>query len=460
MGKPISVPAQQVSTLKAKAASPILQVTVRCAFFNPSEGECLSPGEGIAGVTFELDGAPVAKVTTAISSVTTGVAANVAISPKLGSRSRREVGIARLPLTDVADGDHQLRIVPRNAASDAAGPATPDSATRLFRPLDVTFSIGDGKLTAASTTDGINYGYVTGFADGELAVDLKPVWMRSTAHGSNRSTISSIVVHHTSGAIISGAVHEALNTKGPHYEIDLDGHVVKYVQDSNAAWHAGAGSRWKGAQGLNSRSIGIEVVNQSGPFTEAQYQSLLELLEKLVAAHGIARTQVVAHADVRTGDPDAGGDPTLLNDDRQNCPGREFEWERLEAAGFCWNYSGGELGNYYDGYFSRYAEGTFKHGDNDAHQLFNGHKTKDVGVRDDSDPNWVGPITELQQDLEHIGYSLHVNGVYDLHTQRAVDRFQRRYFSGSRKGDIPDKLLGTVDGKTAMLIKTVRESLP
>ena len=45
-----------------------------------------------------------------------------------------------------------------------------------------------------------------------------------------------------------------------HYFVDEDGRVTQIVPEARRAWHGGAGS-WKGAIDINSRSIGIEIVN-------------------------------------------------------------------------------------------------------------------------------------------------------------------------------------------------------
>lgn len=105
-----------------------------------------------------------------------------------------------------------------------------------------------------------------------------------------------------------------------HYLIGADGRVFQLVDERDRAWHAGA-SRWGGRADLNSASIGIELDNDGvAPFTDAQIRSLIALLGDVTRRWGIARDQIVAHADVA---------PTRKVD-----PGAQFPWARLAAAGF------------------------------------------------------------------------------------------------------------------------------
>lgn len=52
-----------------------------------------------------------------------------------------------------------------------------------------------------------------------------------------------------------------------HYVLDKDGTLINIVKESDTAWHIGVGT-------ANRRSIGIEIVQASSPFTEDQYLSL------------------------------------------------------------------------------------------------------------------------------------------------------------------------------------------
>lgn len=72
-----------------------------------------------------------------------------------------------------------------------------------------------------------------------------------------------IVQHYTAGYTAQAAIN-TLARKGSgvsaHVVVDLDGTITQLVPFNVKAWHAGP-SKWMGYSGLNSYSIGIEIVN-------------------------------------------------------------------------------------------------------------------------------------------------------------------------------------------------------
>ena len=110
-----------------------------------------------------------------------------------------------------------------------------------------------------------------------------------------------------------------------HYFIAEDGEVVRLVDESKRAWHAGA-SYWRGHKDVNSASIGIELDNPGHAngyreFTEAQIEALVPLLNDIVRRHDIPRANVVGHSDVAPA--------------RKIDPGELFPWGRLAEYGLC-----------------------------------------------------------------------------------------------------------------------------
>jgi N-acetylmuramoyl-L-alanine amidase len=104
-----------------------------------------------------------------------------------------------------------------------------------------------------------------------------------------------------------------------HYLIDRDGTLHALVDEGARAWHAGAGS-WGGAGDVNSRSVGIELVNSGDvPFAEPQMVALERLLADLLRRHALPPQAVIGHSDMAP--------------DRKTDPGARFDWRRLAALG-------------------------------------------------------------------------------------------------------------------------------
>ena len=148
-------------------------------------------------------------------------------------------------------------------------------------------------------------------------------WRGSPNHDARRAQL--VVLHQTEmdsadAALLTLRTRNAHGRVSAHYLIGADGRLYQLVDESARAWHAGA-ARWAGIADLNSASIGIELDNDGqSPFTDAQIQTLLRLLEDVTRRLAIPRHMVVGHADVA---------PTRKAD-----PGVLFPWQRLAEAGF------------------------------------------------------------------------------------------------------------------------------
>lgn len=108
-----------------------------------------------------------------------------------------------------------------------------------------------------------------------------------------------------------------------HYMIDEDGRLLRLVREDRRAYHAGV-SYWRGGRDINSRSIGIELVNPGHefgyrPFPRAQMDVLTLLARDIMTRYGIAPARVLGHSDVA---------PTRKSD-----PGELFDWRGLARAG-------------------------------------------------------------------------------------------------------------------------------
>jgi N-acetylmuramoyl-L-alanine amidase len=109
-----------------------------------------------------------------------------------------------------------------------------------------------------------------------------------------------------------------------HYTIDEDGAVYHHVPENMRAWHAGV-SYWRGETDINSRSLGIELVNPGHehgyrPFPPDQIDALIRLCTELIHRHPILPDGILGHADVAP-------------ERRWFDPGELFPWAKLASAG-------------------------------------------------------------------------------------------------------------------------------
>lgn len=103
-----------------------------------------------------------------------------------------------------------------------------------------------------------------------------------------------------------------------HFLIDRRGGVTQFVPTDRAAYHAGA-SRWRGREGCNDFSVGIELIGDADhDFAARQYANLARLCRDLMRAHPkIAPGRIVGHGQV------------ALPRGRKADPGPRFDWARL-----------------------------------------------------------------------------------------------------------------------------------
>jgi N-acetylmuramoyl-L-alanine amidase len=108
--------------------------------------------------------------------------------------------------------------------------------------------------------------------------------------------IDLLILHYTgmpTGPDALARLCDPLAEVSAHYLIEEDGRVFRLVAETERAWHAGL-AYWAGERDINSRSIGIELVNPGHewgyrPFPEAQMTALIELAQGILARHPIPR---------------------------------------------------------------------------------------------------------------------------------------------------------------------------
>ncbi|MDP1738189.1 MAG: N-acetylmuramoyl-L-alanine amidase [Caulobacter sp.] len=187
-----------------------------------------------------------------------------------------------------------------------------------------------------------------------------------------------------------------------HYLVEEDGRIFRLVAEERRAWHAGR-SFWKGEEGVNHASIGIEIVNPGHefgyrPFPEAQIAAVIALLADIRGRWSIEDSRIIGHADVAPG--------------RKQDPGELFPWKRLAEAGH--------------------------------------------GVWAEADPAPGDPLIEgaegvgvfaLQAGLTRLGYDCAPSGKFDAATREVVTAFQRHW--------VQSRIDGVADGLTRARLMAV-----
>lgn len=135
-------------------------------------------------------------------------------------------------------------------------------------------------------------------------------------------TPSIIVIHYTAMQSAEAALDRLCDPAAEvsaHYLVSRLGDVTQMVEETARAWHAGAGE-WRGAQDINSRSVGIELDNSGAhPFPEPQMAALETLLKDILARWPIQPDDIIGHSDMAP--------------ERKSDPGPRFDWSRLARAG-------------------------------------------------------------------------------------------------------------------------------
>lgn len=130
-------------------------------------------------------------------------------------------------------------------------------------------------------------------------------WVGSPNFNNRRRAddITAIIIHSTANSTLEGVVNWFNNPNSQvsaHYTIGKNGEIVQHVQDMHRAWHAGR-SIWKGREGCNDYTIGIELVNLNDgqdPYPEVQHQANLALCAYLAHKYNISPEDIVGHVDI------------------------------------------------------------------------------------------------------------------------------------------------------------------
>lgn len=198
------------------------------------------------------------------------------------------------------------------------------------------------------------------------------------------TTIDMLVLHYTEMSSSRDAIERMCDSKAKvsaHYLIDKTGNIYQLIPDEKRAWHAGI-SYWRGREGINDHSIGIEIDNNGHePFPEKQMISVLELSQWLMKTFSIEAWNIVAHSDIAP--------------DRKSDPGAYFDWKWLAEHGV------GIMPD--DGVKQDSAE-----------------RIASLGDKGDY-------VVDFQKRLSDWGYKIKITGEYDKQTEYVVKAFRLHY---------------------------------
>ena len=223
--------------------------------------------------------------------------------------------------------------------------------------------------------------------------------------------LDMIILHYTGMQSGEGALDWLCNTASGvscHYFIDELGKITQLVPENKRAWHAGK-SCWEGESDINSRSIGIEIVNPGHEFgyrdfTDVQIDAVIELCRDCGERLCVPPQNILAHSDVAP----------LRKED----PGEKFPWQQLFKAGIGHWVMAEPIGS------GRYIQ------------------RGDVGA----------PVEALQSMLALYGYAVEITGEYDELTASSVTAFQRHFRQ--------QKVDGVADQSTLATLHRLLSSLP
>ena len=222
-----------------------------------------------------------------------------------------------------------------------------------------------------------------------------------------------ILLHYTgmqSGDAALARLTTAVSKVSAHYVVFEDGRIVQCVPESLRAWHAGVAS-WAGETDINSRSIGIEVVNPGHEFgykdfPRRQIAAVIALCRTIITRRGpISPDRVLGHSDVAPS--------------RKQDPGEKFPWGLMSESGV--------------GHWVRPAP------------LDLAGTTLIPGERGDQ-------VTRMQRTFRSYGYGIPESGSYDDVTRDVVAAFQRHFRQA--------RIDGIADPSTLLTLRALIETRP
>jgi N-acetylmuramoyl-L-alanine amidase len=222
-----------------------------------------------------------------------------------------------------------------------------------------------------------------------------------------------ILLHYTgmqTGEAALARLTSADSQVSSHYVVFEDGRIVQCVAEDKRAWHAGV-SHWAGETDINSRSIGIEIVNPGHEFDYPdfplrQIAAVIALCKSIMTRRGAFNPErVLAHSDVAPS--------------RKQDPGEKFPWELLSESGV--------------GHWVRAAPLSVP--------------GPTLAPGDDGEQ-----VVRLQRMLRSYGYGIEESGIYDDATRNVVTAFQRHFRQS--------KVDGISDPSTLLTLRALIDARP
>jgi len=241
-----------------------------------------------------------------------------------------------------------------------------------------------------------------------------PIDTSRSARGQD-SRVLFLILHYTVGDLPISLKVLTEDEVSAHYVVSDEAppRIFRLVDESRRAWHSGA-SAWKGHRMLNASSIGIEIVHPGFkpgpngeriyvPFSEAQMQALIPLMQDIVQRHRIRPDRILGHGEVS---------PAYKED-----PGPTFPWRRLAERGITPPWP------------------------DDSR----------VAAQRERFEALLPDAAWFQRALAQVGYPVDQTGAMDEQTQRVLMNFQMRYRPASHDG--------TPDAETAALLHVLTHPL-
>jgi len=206
--------------------------------------------------------------------------------------------------------------------------------------------------------------------------------------------VDFLVLHHVGSSELNniGASIDVFKKYGvsAHYIVSQEGVIYQLVDEKNVAWHAGR-SYWRGEDGLNTNSVGIEF-HSPDPFkvgfTKEQVKAGTALCNEIIKRHKIKPENIVGHSDV-------GYDEKTGRLDRKQDPSHLFDWKSFAKAGV----------------------GVFP----------NVRKSKKDGEIVCKLGDKGRAVKDIQEKLKKIGYKITVDSDYGRGTESVIRVFKRRF---------------------------------